>query len=342
MRSSCEPDTGYRIPDTDVIGVLLAAASIALQAPARESVLPITLRADLRQLYRDRNPDTNLWHAGTISWASDSGTRTVPMRLRTRGLYRLRHCDIPPIRLRFDQDSVRGTPFSRARRPKLVTHCMNRGEYEQNLLQEYAIYRVYQLFTPMSFQVRLLKVTYEDSAGAQRPVTRSAFLSEDPERLAGRIGATLIEREGIAQAETDPAHAALVAVFQYFIANTDWSVPGLHNIALLQKDSVVYPVPFDFDWSGAIDAPYAKPAPQLRIRSVRERVYRGTCQDAAVLTPVLARFEQLKDSIAAVYRSIPDLEPRAVDRALRYYDDFYAEIANRPRFLRDIARMCMR
>lgn len=327
------------------IGVSLGEpADLAAQGTlfTGDSVIAVTLRADFRTLFRDRDPDTSIWRGGTLRWAGADSAHTVPLQLRTRGVFRLRTCDVPPIRLRFEPSDVRRTPFSGARRPKLVTHCKNRGDYEQFVLQEYAIYRVYQLFTPMSFGARLLRVTYEDSAGAVRQGTRYGYLTEDPNRLADRVGGTEVERQGVRQADLDPAHAALLGVFQYFVANTDWSVPGLHNVALVEKAGVIYPVPFDFDWSGVIDAPYAQPAPQLGLRTVRERRYRGMCQDPAILEPVLARFEALRDSITAIYRAVPGLEARNANVAIRYYDDFFQDIRDRPRFLRTIARECMR
>jgi len=50
---------------------------------------------------------------------------------------------------------------------------------------------------------------------------------------------------------------------------------------------------------------------------------------------VLARFEALRDSITAVYRAVPGLDPRVLERTLRYDDEFYRAIADRPRFMRD-------
>lgn len=320
--------------------MLFLPGSAEAQVAGTDSVIALTLRADLRRLFRDRNPDTTIWRGATLSWDTGGATRTVPIRVRTRGLFRLKQCDFPPIRLRFDQDSVRGTTFSHARRPKLVTHCMNRDDYEQYVLQEYAIYRVLRLLTPMAFETRLLRATYEDSSGG-RPVTRYAYLTEDPERLAERLHGTPVTREGVRQSELDPAGAALLGLFQYFVANTDWSVPGLHNVALMRINDVIQPVPYDFDWSGVIEAPYARPDTRLPIRTVRERLYRGLCQDIATLGPVLARFEAMKDSITAIYRAVPGLLKRNADRALRYYDDFYADVANRQAFLRSIARECM-
>lgn len=326
-------------------GLPLGAAA-AQEPPAplfrADSILPVTIRTNLRAVLRDRDPDSASWHGGTFTLGEGEGALTVPVRVRTRGIFRLRTCDLPPIRLRFDQDDVRGTPLDSLRRPKLATHCYARAEYEQNVLQEYTLYRVYQLFTPRSFAVRLLRVTYEDSAGAERPLTRYGFLIEDESRFAVRQQGQLLESVGIMFADLDAANAALVSVFQYFIANTDWSVPGRHNVALLRTDTVLSGVPFDFDWSGVIDARYARPDPRLRIPSVRTRVYRGACLDAAVLEPVLARFEALRDSIAALYRSVPGFEPRTIERALRYYDEFYRDIENRERFQRIVQRTCLR
>lgn len=298
-----------------------------------DSVLAVTLRTDLRSLRRDRDTANAPWREATLTYAGPDSAVTVPLRLRTRGQFRLRTCAMPPIRLRFNDRDARGTPFEDLRRPKLITHCTDRAEHEQYLLQEYAIYRIYQLFTPVSFPARLLRVTYQDVANAARPVTRYGFVTEDPERLAARVGATILDSQGVRLARLDRPLIQQLSIFQYLIANTDWGVPPLHNVLLLRTaDSVIHAVPFDFDWSGVIDATYARPNPLLRTVSVRQRVYRGICQVAAGMDPVLSRFEALRDSIAAVYRAIPDLDPRLIERTLRYYDEFYREIADRQRF----------
>jgi hypothetical protein len=328
-------------------GPSLAVAQAPAAAPAppaplyrADDVLSLTLRTDLRHLLRDRDSTSAPWREATLTLAGSNGTPavTVPLRVRTRGIYRLAHCDIPPIRLRFTEKDVRGTPFDSLGRPKLTSACRNSDDYEQYVLQEYAIYRVYRLLTPLSVSVRLLRVTYEDSAGGMRPFTRYAFMTEDPPRFAARMGGTLVNDTGIGFRRIQRANIMLVSVFQYFIANTDWALPKLHNIALLRTDSL-YAIPFDFDWSGAVDAPYAVPNTILRgLTSVRQRRYRGIC---ATADEVFARFEALKDSIAEVYRSVPGLEPRGAERTIHYYDEFYQDVTNRQRFVdRVVAPYC--
>jgi hypothetical protein len=333
-----------------VLGGSRAAGTRPLAAQQRppapffrtDSLLAITLRADLRALLRDRDPDTAIWRGATLSWNDSGGTRAVPLQVRTRGLFRLRHCRFPPIRLRFAADSVRGTPFAGLRRPKLAVHCMDRDDYEQIVLQEYAIYRVLNLVTPWSYAARLVRVTYEDSAGTLPPVTRYGMIIEDPERFADRMGATPVESTGVRFHRLASRDAATLGVFEYLIANTDWSLAGLHNVELYRRADSLYAVPYDFDWAGVINAPYARPAELLPIRNVRDRIYRGFCQGETIMGPVLARFAALRDSIAAVYRAVPGLEPRIVAGTLRYYDEFFREIADPARFaVRRVEPSCL-
>ncbi len=321
---------------------VLWSGGAAAQAPPplfrSDSVLPITLRTDLRTLLRDKDTLAFTWRDATISYAEGDSQVTLPIKVHTRGGYRLLHCEFPPIRLGFDDSTTRGTLLRGLRRPKLVTHCAAPRYYDQFTLQEYAIYRVLRLFTPVSLSARLLRVTYEDVNGKMDPVTRWAFVTEDPERLVRRLRATALTQQGMKIGTLSPSHAALLGVFEYFIGNTDWSMPGLHNIALLRLKDTTYAVPFDFDWAGVVETPYAKPAPILPTSTVRERIYRGYCQGPEALEPVLARFEALRDSIVAIYRGLPDLEPRRLERTERYYDEFYRAIADRNRFAQRVVR----
>ncbi len=304
---------------------------------AADTVLPLTLRTDLRALLGDRDTARAAsWHAAPLSYAGPDSAVAVPLRVRTRGIWRRANCDSPPIRLRFTDSLARGTLLHGVHTAKLVVPCRGPGVYEQLVLQEYGVYRVLQLLTPASLKVRLLRVTFEDERGRGQPQERWAFVTEDPERLADRLKGFIATGGAPRVSNLSPYQAALLGTFQYLIGNTDWSMPARHNIAVLTVEDSVYAVPFDFDWTGAVDAPYAKPLPVLPIRSVRERMWRGRCQTAEELEPVLARLEALRDTITALYWSIPGLEPRELQKTLDYYGEFYRAIADRARFVRRV------
>lgn len=132
-----------------------------------------------------------------------------------------------------------------------------------------------------------------------------------------------------------------MAVFQYLIGNSDWSVPALHNIVLLRPEdlSVFLPVPYDFDFSGVVDARYAIPPPHLGLSSVTERLYRGNCQSEEDLQPVLDRFLARKEDILALWNS-DLLDSGTRKRAVRYVEDFFETIEN-PREVRaELIRTC--
>ena len=47
---------------------------------------------------------------------------------------------------------------------KLVSECKVSSDHEQFLFKEFLAYKIYNLISDRSFQVRLLKVRWEDSA----------------------------------------------------------------------------------------------------------------------------------------------------------------------------------
>jgi hypothetical protein len=258
------------------------------------------------------------------------------------------------LRLDFNRKQVEHTVFSGQDKLKLVTHCQDRrSAYDQYVLQEYLIYRTYNLLTDLSFRVRLARITYVDTDGERDPLTRHAFLIESDEHVAARNGLELVRLKTISPAKVDPLQLSLLEVFQYLIGNTDWSAfryeigkdECCHNTLPIGRPSGwVVPVPYDFDIAGIITTRYANhlygPQERFGITSVRQRLYMGSCDSEPYLDHVRAIFEQRKDMIHALYREQPDLEPKIVEETLQYIDEFYEVIEDRRRVNRELVRNC--
>lgn len=296
--------------------------------------LHISLTADLGAVARDRG-ERKQDHPAVLTVAAEGGDSTrLDVTLRTRGHYRLRTCQYPPLKIAFDKEHTAHTIFAHQGALKLVVQCRNGGRWSDYLLEEYLLYHVYGLLTERSFRVRLVEVTHVDPSGKHPPEIRRGFFVEDDDRMAHRNHTDVFEQQGVGQDEADFAQMSLLAVFEYLAGNTDWSVGGLHNIVLIRDSTnVLYPVPYDFDWSGVISPPYAVPDSRLGLHTVRERLFRGECRRPEQLVPVLARFNALKDSIYALYRGQAGLDPERVRQALDYYDEFYRTV-NDPRAAR--------
>lgn len=322
-------DTAKAVPDSSVLF-------------ASDEVIEFRLTTNLRALFKNRGTKRP-YHAATLAYTGQDGKAvTIPLKVRTRGIWRLKNCAFPPIRMNFPKGATAGTLFANEDKPKLTTHCQDNDLYEQNLLQEYLLYKAYNLLNPIGHRVRLARATYVDGEGdGGNPIAqRYAILIEAPERMAARQGGKIFEAKGAVVDDLDPYHTAMVGVFQYFAANTDYSIPGLHNIELIQNTEAVFPIAFDFDWSGAIAAPYAKPDPKVQVRNVTTRVYRGYCPPAEHFTKVFAAFNEKKDAIYALYTDLKPLDREHVKRAHRYFDEFYSVI-NDPRKVRsEIMESC--
>ena len=168
---------------------------------------------------------------------------------------------------------------------------------------------------------------------------RYAFLGEEPEDAAKRMGGKALAIKNAHGDDMDEMARAMFGVFEYFIGNTDFSVTQLHNVLLLQRDSIfdlAFPVARDFDWSGAVDARYAFPDYRLPIKNVKQRLMKGECASKAVFDSVFQIFRAKKEPIYALYHDSlsAGMKPDVVNKTLKYFDEFYATI-NNPRDAKD-------
>jgi len=124
----------------------------------------------------------------------------------------------------------------------------------------------------------------------------------------------------------------IFAVFEYFIGNTDWGVSANHNsvIILPNNDPEARPfvIPFDFDYSGLVNADYAVPDEGLDILNVRERCYRGYARTMEELNDAFLIFNQQKEKIYALVNNFELLTPRNRKDIIDYLDDFYKTISD--------------
>jgi hypothetical protein len=311
--------------------------------------LELTLTVNIRRILGDRDT-TKREHplrSATLTYRDSSGAPvTLPAQARVRGVWRLQNCHFPPLRLRIAKEVADPTIFDRERSPKLVTHCRNSDEFEQYVLHEYAIYRMQALVTPVALMVRLGRITYVDSASGKPVATRAAVFLEDEDHLAERLGGRVFEVKGVPPGHLEPFDTFVMSLFQYMIGNTDWSVPGLHNIQIIQSDTATLPrhfaLAYDWDFTGLVATRYSVPDPRLRIRRVRDRLYRGVCPSETDLAKGIALFNEKRAAILAVYDDIPGLQASVARQGREYIEDFFRIINDPRRVRRDIMGECER
>jgi len=314
-----------------------------------DAVLELTITAPIATILRERS--TEKYEPGTVSVRNPGGSVSeFEVRIRARGNFRRETCRHPPAWLNFRKSDVAGTLFAGQGKLKLVVHCDRSPLYDQLVIKEYLAYRVFNQLTDNSFRVRLLHVTYVDSdTGDARP-PRYAFLIEHKSSLAARLGRDALDIDQASVAALDPVQLNLAIVFQYFIGNTDFSplaAPAgnscCHNFVLFgAPGQAAVAIPYDFDQSGFVAAPYALPDPRFRIKNVRTRLYRGYCANNDRLAGSLQRFRDERGAIYALLAETPGLDASARKRLVAYTDRFYDLIDSPEDVHRRLENKCRR
>ncbi len=318
-------------------------------------LIELTIEAPFKKVFRERSQEPEQFPA-VLGYLDASGEKvSIDLKINTRGRFRLRKrtCNFPPIRLDFPKDSVGGTIMAGQNRVKLVTHCQDkRDDYEQYVLQEYLIYRMYNLLSDVSFRVRLARITYVDTEEDRDPLTKYGFLIEDKDDMAERNGWEAIENVPFISPDMfEAAQICIVALFQFMIGNTDWSAykapegetDCCHNTKVVgSMAGPVVSVPYDFDMSGIISTRYSQVAPGLDLRNVRERLYRGRCMPRDVLMAGVELFLEHREVIYELYTNQRELDPKVLEKTVKYLDEFYEIISDERKMEREIVRDCRR
>ncbi len=307
--------------------------------------LEVTISAHFDELLKDREGDRQDHPARFIYQNAEGETVSLKIEMKTRGNFRRRktQCSFPPLFVKIEDDRQDVTMFRGLKKMKLVTHCQKSQRYEDYILQEYLIYKAYNILTDKSFKVRLLKIKYFDEDDQDVIMERYGFMIENPNNMAERLNGQIIKSSTAKQRMLNDTVTNLMAVFNYFIANTDWSVSEMHNLKLVLTGpfAKAFPVPYDFDWSGVINARYAVPHPRYDISSIDERLYLGICHEKELFDHTFELFNQKKDSIYQLYRDADFLDEKRVQKILEFYDDFYRIINNPEEAKKEIFDQCL-
>ena len=292
--------------------------------------LEFTLTANFNALNKDRKPESTTRYNGVLTVAAADGKpREIPVKLSARGHFRrmVRNCSVVPLRVEFPKEGMDGTPFEGQSSLKLGTGCEDSKEYDQITLREYLSYPMFNLVTPLAFRARLARAVYVDETSKKKRGPRYALFIEHENEVARRNEGRIVELPRVSFNDVDDETLTRAMLFEYMIGNTDMSIWALHNIRLVQKPSrTLFVVPYDFDLSGFVHAPYAIPDRNLGLRSVVDRRYRGPCRTIEEFDAAAAPFRAKRSELLSVVDGMRDLDSSARSEMKDYLDAFFRTI----------------
>ena len=242
-----------------------------------EEVVRMELRTDFTSIQEDRvgKPQN---HDGELTYFNADGSSVkLSVSVSVRGNFRKNpvNCGFPPLMIDFRKSEVSNTIFSGQGKLKLVTPCQG----EEDVIDEYTIYKLYNQVTDLSLKVRLARISYHDTGNDRHIFERYSYFLEDKDHAAERNG--LVEKDFfLTPFALEKENFMKLSVFQYMIGNKDWFVTSRHNIIIMQQaDSTKppYAVPYDFDFSGFVNAAYTNPPQGPENLLIDRRVFKGLC-----------------------------------------------------------------
>lgn len=302
--------------------------------------LKLDMRAFAKNKYKDAYQEAEL----TLEHGVNQVV-TKQVRIKARGKSRRKQCMFPPIKLNIKETDLGEQFGDHTKTIKLVTHCKNSLAYEKFILKEFLTYKLYNIISPNSFRVKLLKVDYVDTSPKKKDVETWAFVIEPIDMLAERLGMEEIENDNLSQKYMEPDEMVRLTLFNYMVGNTDFAVQQRHNIKVLKAMSIGndlgLAIPYDFDASGLVDAIYAVPYEGLGIKSVKQRYYLGACANEIYIAPIIKEFLNKKEALLNEVRTFTYLSLRERQEVEDYLNEFFESAENPESLSRRLMRTCL-
>lgn len=309
----------------------LAGVPLAAQAPGNapttifEKLTPteaveLTLEADLTAFVGQKK--TNNYLPGILR--SKDG-KTYQVELRPRGRYRRKVSQIPPMKLRFSERELQAENLDTLNEIKIALPGTHTDAGNELIVKEYLAYKMFEKVSDVHFRARLVRLTLIDTneKGVGKKKLYAIFV-EDEEEVAQRLHGTPEDEFGIKMDRFEPEQAALVIMFQYLIGNTDWDITMHRNVELIKKNDngKMLVLPYDFDFSGLVSAPYASPSSESGVKTVRDRFLMSSGMDPELLKSAAAVLKTKEKEFYQICRS-RHLSGAGSDNMLQFIESYY-------------------
>ncbi len=309
----------------------------------KDDPIVISMKFDVKTFKRTRRQE-KYQPAEMTCHVNDTFQVTHPVRIKARGIYRRDECTMPPFWLNIRYSGIEAELLSDVKKMKMVIRCRSATQYDSYVLREYLVYRIYNLISPYSFRVRLVKLKIVNTGKDNKVSEDWAFLIEPQEVMANRLDGRMIKSDMLSMRTVNREIMSRVALFQYMVGNGDYSVTGRHNLKILVlkagQPSGFIPVPYDFDYTGLVNTHYAIPGESLGIKSVRERYFMGPCRSKDFQQRTIQEFAQYQEEIVDLIMDFEYLDDREKEDMVNYILSYFAESERENFFERSIASTC--
>ena len=330
---------GFRL--ASLVFALFFSCNLMAQLPEAfalfesDSIIEARLTTDIKQLVKQKMKEEYQPAVFEI-FMPDGDTLRYEIEIKSRGNIRKEVCYYPPIMLKFPKDKFANHKL------KWVGACRDSDYYDQVLLREYSAYKMFEQLTDKSFKTHLMRVEHVDTGRDEKSFVRYAFVLENKEALAERLGGRVYEPRLLKESVLNEQQMALFTYFQFMIANTDWHFKNMHNMELIaeRKTSSVLAIPYDFDYSGYVNSGYAVVSPDVPITDVRTRHNKGFCLTEEVAEATRQFYLEHQDEMMGALQGITYFSQGARKENTGYMEEFWTMMTSEKRCRQVFAKNC--
>jgi len=305
--------------------------------------MDITLTADLKAFQKNKNKD-EYQDVHFHYQFNDSVSIEHTLRMKARGQFRKSHCTYAPFWLNIRKADVVNENLQEVKKFKVVTQCKGGKDYSDYVLKEYLAYKIYNLLSPLSFRVRLTRMKYVDTGRKNKVKESWGFIIEPEEMMADRNDAIVVKNDEISMHFMRPGELDLAALFQYMVGNPDYSIVGRHNMKILGRPGFgtegYTPVPYDFDYTGIVNAVYALPGENLGVSSVRERYYLGPCREDQDFQVAIDHIKAHREEIMDLVSDFPYLHDKHKKEMIGYLESYFSSASQANFITKNLKSTC--
>ncbi len=312
-----------------------------LESVRQDTTIDLYLTLDWKELIKNKK-DKIYQQAQILMVKGLADSIALPVQVKTRGNMRLEICNYPPLKFKFKKSHLAKYNLSELNECDCVYPCKSGDSYEQYILKEYLAYKLWALVSPYAFHTQLIRFHYRNIDGTEAEDPVYAFVVENTEETVNRLQGKRVKTSIISSNAIEAKSALHMALFQFMIGNTDWNIQNRHNLDFLALPghSLLVPVPYDFDYSGLVNAPYAVPHESLNQSAVSIRYYQGACCSQEDVDEQLKIFLEQKENILSLPYSIQGLSDKSIQQVTDYLNQFFEIIENPKKLKSQIVKHC--
>lgn len=302
----------------------------------QEGVPVIHIDTDVKKLIRKKHDEE--YQPSIISFDLQNGEKMIcESKLRARGNIRKKVCVNPPLKLNFKEKDLEENGFDSLDILKTVMQCRDNNNTIKYVGKERLAYDLYAIIDSLSMQAKYVK--FELYTDGEHKESLDGFLIETEKHYARRTGTRVAKGGTLRSSILYRNHFLKMSFFQYMIGNPDYAIPNKHNVEILQLSGKRYvAIPYDFDYSGLVNADYSVPHNSLPIKSVTERLFmvKNVLLEEAIATANY--YNSIKDKIYECIMNASYLAENDKIATRKYIDGFYKVLENHKRIEREFVK----